>query len=267
MERERDMSRMTMIRILVLALFFAGHAATAWCQSDPLGPHDVNGRGCVLCHFPNAVQAVAVSSEAEDLFWARESATLETASSPGSMSPERPLFHTFICLTCHDGSLASLSMMGKGIDQAKGVSASDPDLARTNDAHPVHVPYLPNDGCGVPSATCNPDHWPSKVDARGTLAWVGSALAATFTELYGRPARFFPTPENGGQAMVECASCHNPHSLQSVQYKLNGQVQLKPSRAFLRGWYETEGRHQDTVSKFCRSCHFSQSIEFVNMRD
>ncbi|MBI1739319.1 MAG: hypothetical protein HY233_06510 [Acidobacteriales bacterium] len=262
------MLRIVTNRILLLAFFYFACAATARGTSDPLGPHNVEGHGCVPCHVPSAIYPEAISSEPAEVFWTRESATPELTGGAGSITPERPLFHTFVCLTCHDGSLARIGLMGRRFDRGKGIEpATDLELARTNHAHPVHVPYLPNDGCDVSSPNCNPDHWPSQVDPSGALTWVGDKFSEYFDTIYGRPVRFYPTAESGGQAMVECSTCHNPHSMQAAQYKLQGKIQVKPSQAFLRGWYETQGKNSDTVSKFCRSCHYSQAGNFVNMRE
>jgi hypothetical protein len=262
------MARTSTHGILVLFFLSVGLAGTAWSKSDPLGPHDVEGHGCVSCHVPSATHPEAIGTEAGGGFWTRASGTPELVSGPGSIRPERPLFHTFVCLTCHDGNLARISLMGRRFVRGKGVEpATDLELARTNDSHPVHVPYLPNDGCDVQAPDCNPDHWPSRVGPGGELTWVGDKFSEYFDTIYGRPVRFYPTAESGGQAMVECSTCHNPHSMQSAQYKLQGKVQAKPSQAFLRGWYETQGKNSDTVSKFCRSCHYGQAGNFVNVRE
>lgn len=257
-----------MTRASILLLCIAACAAIALCQSDPLGSHNVGGHGCVLCHVPSAGLNDTAEVQEEGALWMRTSATPETVLASGSLNADRPLFHTFVCLTCHDGSLASLGLMGRRVELGKGIEpATDLDLARANDSHPVHVPYLPNDGCGVDSINCNPDHWPSTVDAKGSLSWMPDRFSDNFDAVYGRPVRFYPTADNGGRAMVECSTCHNPHSMQTARFKLAGKVQSRPSQAFLRGWYETQGQYRDTVSKFCRSCHYAQSGDAVNMRE
>ena len=257
-----------MKRCLVLVLWVIGVAGCAAAQSDPLGSHDVAGHGCLLCHVPNTAFVRGASDDFQDALWNRGSATPERMAGPGSLSSDRPLFHTFVCLTCHDGGLASLSVIGRGYAKGRSVDPlTDMALARANHVHPVHVPYLPNNGCDEPSAECNPDHWPSRVGPSGALTWLPDRFADNFDATYGRPIRFYPTADNGGMAMVECSTCHNPHSMQNARYRLQGGIQEKPSQAFIRGWYETEGRHRDTVSKFCRSCHYSQSGDSVNQRE
>lgn len=249
---------------LILVLVSCGSLAA---QNDPLGPHNVNGSGCVLCHVPDRPATQGAEAEAEGEFWGRTSTTPDTAAEPGMFAKEQPLFHTFICFTCHDGSIASAGKIGRDVTAAKQRKITfQPVIARSGDEHPVHVPYLPNDGCGEPSASCNPDHWPSRVDRRGVLLWSGSNLTEGAATVYGRPARFFPSPENGGQAMVECSTCHNPHSFQTVSYKVQGKVEVKPSQAFVRGWYETDGKYSDSASRFCQSCHYGEAADSFNLK-
>lgn len=256
-----------MNRSLIFLFCVIGVAGLALGQSDPLGPHDVGGHGCVLCHVPNTAFVRVASDDNQEVFWKKGTHTPERLMA-SSLTYDRPLFHSFICLTCHDGSLASLSVMGRGYEKGKSLDPTyDLDLARTNHAHPVHVPYLPNNGCDVATAECNPDHWPSRVGSNGSLTWLPDRFADNFENTYGRPIRFYPTGDNGGMAMVECSTCHNPHSMQNARYRLQGSIQDKPSQSFIRGWYETGGRHRDTMTKFCRSCHYSQSGDFVNIRE
>lgn len=251
--------------LFILFVFVCGGVCAS--QTDPLGPHNVNGSGCVLCHVPNRLSPEAPVSEDDSVFWGRASATPEVANGPGSLGQDQALFHTFVCVTCHDGSIASIVRLGRDPSAEQGKKyIFQPEMARFVYEHPVHVPYLPNDGCGEPSPTCNPDHWPSRVDSRGVLSWAGSDFTEEAAAIYGRPARFYPSAEHGGQAMVECSSCHNPHSFQAAHYKLQGKIQVKPSRAFVRGWYQTSGKYSDTVSQFCQSCHYGHAADSVNVR-
>ena len=140
-------------------------------------------------------------------------------------------------------------------------------FARTFTVHPVHVPYLPNTGCGVPTSSCNPNHWPSLTDANGMLNWTLDAYSTRFGEIYPRGVRFYPTSNNGGKAMVECASCHDPHAQGYTEKKdVKGRTVLVRSKSFVRGWYDVDDRKNDPVSKFCRSCHYASSNEFVEKK-
>ena len=47
------------------------------------------------------------------------------------------------------------------------------------------------------------------------------------------PFSFYGTKNNGGQAMVECTTCHNPH----LENKYKGTIAKFPTSSFIRGWY------------------------------
>jgi hypothetical protein len=264
------------VAILAFVLALAGSAAS---QIYDLGPHNIDGRGCLSCHVPHSP---FVESEPQGspgvILWGKElkylfytTSTRDTFALEDRInSPEDPVFHTVVCLACHDASIARLGMLGNTFEALTSMAKSyrnDDDLGRTFTAHPVHVPYLPNTGCGVPTPGCNPYHWPSAVDASGSLNWSQDTYSKHFTEIYGRSVRFYSTPRNGGQAMVECASCHDPHSLAFSEGRLsNGKTGIVPSRNFVRGWYDAEDKKSDSVSKFCRSCHYGNSNEFVQKK-
>jgi hypothetical protein len=256
-------------RFVVFAL-----VSYALAQNDGLGPHNIDGRGCLACHTPSAgtVQMTEAGSASEAMpLWTRQPAF--EASAEGEIHAPRtfvdwrhPLFHTTVCLACHDGAIAVAGMIGKPHEMTGVAKVIDPELSRTTTTHPVHVPYLPNNGCAEETETCNPSHWPSTVDSVGHLGWTMNEFAAKFTETYGRSVRFFPSSENGGHAMVECSTCHNPHSLQYAQGKFaNVSNSVKPTRSFVRSWYDPGDRSTDTRSRFCRSCHFSMSPESVGL--
>ncbi|HYU46570.1 MAG TPA: hypothetical protein VEK84_10390 [Terriglobales bacterium] len=250
-------------------------------QIYSLGPHNLRGRGCPACHVlhTSGTPLVDVAESDAQVLWgstldhvAFTSVSNQTIEVPASMTdPQDPLFHTAVCLTCHDGSVAIVGMIGRTFDSYEAVaqvSVENLELGKTYTVHPVHVPYLPNTGCGLPTPTCNPNHWPSKVDAQGALTWVTDNLGKKNTENFGRALRFYSATSNGGQAMVECSTCHNPHSVDFAETRLgNGQWAVTKSRHFVRGWYDAEDKKSDSVSRFCRSCHYSSSNEYVAMRD
>jgi hypothetical protein len=246
-----------------------------------LGPHNLSGRGCPACHVLHTSGAplVDVPESEEQLLWGSKldhvpytSVSNQAIDVPASMTdPQDPLFHTTVCLACHDGSVATLGMIGRTFDSHEAmaqVSVENLELGRTYTVHPVHVPYLPNTGCEIQTPTCNPNHWPSKVDGQGSLMWVTDNFTKKFTENYGRDLRFYSATSNGGQAMVECSTCHNPHSVDFAETQLgNGKRVVAKSQHFIRGWYDAEDKKSDSVSRFCRSCHYSSSNEYVAMKD
>jgi hypothetical protein len=254
--------------VLFLALFVARLLAAQ--SGDILGAHNVNGRGCQSCHTPHR-GAAGVSPGGDpatggDSLWGRNFlATTYTTSGGGvlvtasSYPRSDPMFHTAACLSCHDGTVAVGGMTGQSFETVDGIRvptymAAD-GQSLTND-HPVHVPY-----------PCGGDHWPCTVDAGGAVIF-SSADAGTvhFTKTYGRPARFYPATGNvGGVAYVECSTCHNPHAMNYARYQINGVTVVKPTRFFVRGWYDAENPGSNSALQFCRSCHYAQSNEYAGL--
>jgi len=240
--------------------------ALLWSQSEPLGSHNVDGHGCIACHVPS-VYATHLRLESRGSFWNAPDVTPEAVTKAPGITQEEPLFHSFMCLTCHDGVIAPMSMITRDFDTQKTFMRYDLDRQPRIGSHPVHVPYRPNDGCGEPSELCDPDHWPSRINASGVITWTGDQFLQQLADTYGSPAHFYATTQDGGEAMVECSTCHNPHSMQDARVKTGDEVLVRPTQAFLRGWYETEGKHADTMSKFCRSCHYGEAANAFNQKE
>jgi hypothetical protein len=251
------------IRLFLLGWLFL---AVAWAQSDPLGPHNVDGHACFACHTPSS-DASYPAMDKGDYFWREPNDTPEAVNKYVGITQDQPLFHSFMCLTCHDGLIARMGMISRRFDLKKLMARYEPELIPGDNGHPVHVPYAPNDGCAVATEDCNPDHWPSTIDASGKLTWTGDRFLQQLAQNYGSPARFYPTSKDGGEAMVECSTCHNPHSLLYARVKVGDETLVKPTEAFLRGWYQTSGSHADTVSKFCRSCHYGHAANAFNQKE
>ena len=145
----------------------------------------------------------------------------------GTFSDQDPSSHSAVCLACHDGKMA-------------------PAGSALSHDHPVNVPYLlGKDG-----------HWPGVVTSNGV-----QFTPSNFDFVYGRPIRFYVS---SGTPYVECASCHDPHSYSVAIVTINGQVFNKPTKQFVRGWY-SEMPGSNSVSQFCRSCHYEQSAEFSGL--
>jgi hypothetical protein len=251
----------------------------ASAQVYDLGPHNIDDHGCLGCHVLHVPAANIETSDADVLtLWGKELNHLSYNAGGSEIGisetqinvPQDPIFHTTVCLACHDASIAKLGMVGSAFDTVGPIGPSfqeDGMFARTFTVHPVHVPYLPNTGCGVPTSSCNPNHWPSLTDANGMLNWTLDAYSTRFGEIYPRGVRFYPTSNNGGKAMVECASCHDPHAQGYTEKKdVKGRTVLVRSKSFVRGWYDVDDRKNDPVSKFCRSCHYASSNEFVEKK-
>jgi hypothetical protein len=184
-------------------------ALSAVTVAQDLGPHNINGQGCLSCHNSTVVDPSNVMS----------------SFNFGAFPEQDPTSHSAVCLSCHDGSFASSG-------------------SALNHSHPVNTPYLlGTDG-----------HWPGTVTQNGV-----KFFASNFDMVYGRPIRFYVA---SGTPYVECSSCHDPHNHSVAVVTINGQTFTRPSKKFLRGWYD-EMPGSNSASQFCRSCHYEQSNEYV----
>lgn len=226
-------------------------------EAEILGPHNVNGHGCASCHSSHSGGGDSPTNA--DYLWGvnfvattyrtAEGGTLTIAS---SYAPSDPLFHTAACLSCHDGSVATAGMTGQSVETVDGRRFStflgNDSQSLAND-HPVHVVY-----------ECTEESWPCTVEPDGTIVFSPTdAGTLSFSNTYGRPLRFYGY---GGRAYVECSTCHNPHALNQAIYRINGVRVIKPTRFFLRGWYDAENHNSNSTLQFCRACHYTQSNEF-----
>ena len=148
---------------------------------------------------------------------------------------------------------------------AAGYNGWDPTSTLLT-THPVHVKY-----------TSGGYNWVVSVNAgTNTVSWQDTTFVPyTGAGSYiGHPAKLYT---NGVDAYVECTSCHEPHRLNHVAYK-NGASWIVDTGAaattadYIRGPYNVVGdTHGGNVvangeqnSGFCRSCHFSKSVEYFN---
>lgn len=269
--------------VILFAVMFAVGIAAA--QTDVLGPHNLNGHGCATCHAPHSGAVGNGGSDAsigQIYLWGRDliNKTYTTFSGttftvPATITDENdPLFHTAACLSCHDGAFKPVGMKGVTVEATDGGATpptyigGDVTGGLAND-HPVHLAYLPNPGgaCASNDPTCSPYNWSSTVDATGKLTWGTDTLTAGFTNSYGRSVRFYGVASGttaAGQAMIECSTCHNPHSVQLAKGTYQGvKNAVKPSRFFVRGWYDSTNPASNSATQFCRSCHYSKSNEYM----
>ena len=203
---------------------------TARVSAQDLGPHNINGQRCLSCHGTDNVDPGNVAST---YLWGDFSTTIYSTSEGGALTvsadltDQDPSFHSAACLVCHDGALAESGAMPGS------------ELSHN---HPVNIPY-PVGASG---------YWP------GTVTTSGVHFAPShFDTVYGRP-RFYVF---GGKAYIECSTCHDPHNYSSAQVTFNGQTYVKPTAHFVRGWYDYFNPNSNSVSQFCRSCHYEMSNE------
>lgn len=250
---------------LLVAVFAIGIASAQASAQDILGPHNVNGHGCASCHAPHSGAAGnggTNTSTGTNYLWGRDFYVASYTGFSGNtiavtavISPTNPVFHTAACLSCHDGNQTQIvGMTGTSVESVDGVNTAPTYLAKdaeklTND-HPVDVPY-----------DCTSAYnWACSVDATGKITFSG-ADNTTFLANYGRSVRFYGSTFNGGSAYIECTTCHNPHSVQKSSGTWLGVKSVKPSRFFVRSWYDSVNPASNSATQFCRSCHYSKSNE------
>ncbi|HEX3322845.1 MAG TPA: hypothetical protein VHR84_19210 [Terriglobales bacterium] len=249
---------------ILLAVMFAIGIAAA--QNDVLGPHNVNGHGCVSCHAPHSGPAglnpASTNAAQGDVYlWGRDLVAKgytvfggTTFTVPAAITDETDtLFHTAACLSCHDGSVTVAGMTGKSLEDVDGNAGINTYIGKddlTND-HPVHVAYA-----------ASAYNWPVTIDANGTLTWGTDTNSTNFKNSYGRTVRFYGNAATHA-AMVECTTCHNPHLEAAYKGTVKGVANtVVPSKWFIRGWYN-EAPGSNSTTQFCRQCHFSKSNEYV----
>jgi hypothetical protein len=249
---------------LVIALFATGMAfAQIGGTGDILGPHNVDGHGCASCHAPHNGAAGNVTggdaSTGATYLWGRGLiVTTYTTFGGSSMTTKAnyaesndPQFHTAACLSCHDGSIKAAGMNGTTFEATQ--DGAHPNTYLNSDTlandHPVDVKFGGNSY-----------DWPGTVDVNGTYTFTATTPAFD----YGHPIRLYGSTANGGQAMVECSTCHNPHAMNLAKVTLgNGTKANKPTAFFIRGWYDDGNTASNSTQQFCRNCHYSKSNEYV----
>ena len=255
--------------VMFVALAFAGFA---FAQQDILGPHNFQGHGCASCHAPHGgaagLETGGDPSTGENYLWGRDfyQTTYDVIGGGqlqivGSYTETDTLFHTAACLSCHDGNAAvSNQMLGHTVEGLPGTGYQPPSFLNKDgqslkNDHPVHVAY-------DPTSTRN---WPGTVTA-GNITWtLTDGNVIFFYNNYGHPTRFYADAANN-KAMVECSTCHNPHSMTWNRQKINNVNVIKPAAMFIRGWYDLGNQSSNSTQSFCRSCHYSKANEYVGQQ-
>ena len=282
-----------MKRILSIALFFVAGAAFVAAQpggptSDVLGAHLNYGRGCAACHAPhsgaygNGAAKTADAASGNIALWGEDvgslyGQTITTGVSehgsyvetlPTSLTAGTPdVAGVLMCLSCHDGNLASGAMMKNKVyetlpatygtyNNVPTLMGSDKGTAGNyaND-HPVGMNAV---------LTCGGTYdWDCTVDANGKVQMTGPNSKA-FVQNYG----FFVSlgVNAAKQPVVMCTTCHNQH-LMNVVNVTAAKSGLTPgpyqTMFFLRAPYNpasgTTGSNQ--TAQFCRQCHGGEANE------
>jgi len=283
-----------MKRNLLIALFLVGAAGFAAAQiytptTDVLGAHLNYGRGCAACHAPhsgvygNGNAKTADPSAGNMALWGEDVSslygkTITTGQSEHGNAVEvlptslnagtADVAGVLMCLSCHDGNLASGAMMKNKVYEALpssyGTANNIPTLLGNDltgagnylNDHPVGLNA--EMGCG------GQYDWDCTIDAKGNVLMTG-ANSSKFVQNYG----FFVRPGvYNSKPVVMCTTCHNQHDMNvvSVNAKNSGQpVGTYATMFFLRGpynpWSSTTNSNQ--TAQFCRQCHGGEANEMM----
>lgn len=174
------------ILIIVTAIFYWARAVYA--QDGISGTaHDFSIESwtdeiCQPCHIPhNSNTSVAAP------LWNHELAELNYAlysSSSLQATPEQPGYASFVCLSCHDGTVA-LDAFG-GTSGSQYLTSGDAGYIGTNlsDDHPIGIDWEHLKGKPASCSNCHYTHNPS---------------------IFVSDLPFY-------DGRVECSSCHEPHN-------------------------------------------------------
>ncbi len=248
-------------------------------NQDVLGAHLVYGRGCVACHSPHSGSAGNGAAQPGTGNWALWGQDLTpylgktfqfgdnlwtkfTVTFPASYTnPFDATTGIMLCLSCHDGNLATVGMMkGKTVETVtiNGTTVTPPTLLG-NDGSTAGNYF--NDHPVGPNATvgCGGQYdWDCTDNGNGTISLNGPN-SSQFVKNYGFTVETF---NNGaGKAMVTCISCHDQHSMTSYSGTIGGVAGFYKTMFFVRGYYDPSNPASNSAAQFCRQCHGGEGNE------
>jgi len=302
-----------MKKLILLVLMALLSTCVAMAQTDELGAHNCYGRGCVACHAPhggalgNGQTATTDTANGTVALWGQNltpfyNQTIAFASSsygvtlPSSMagvSISDTNSIVLLCLSCHDGSISTNSMMvGHTVETLPVVGGTAPTLFGTTLGNTTGKYY--NEHPVGPSATvsCGGSYNWDCTGGGNTTQPIEMNGAASGQFLKNNPASFWnaatyktcttgtggtcpsgntwgytishnplSTPSGGTTVnAVTCTTCHNQHD--EIVWTVG--TTNYATMFFLRGYYQpTTGGNN--VSQFCRNCHGGNSNEMAGI--
>ncbi|MGD0914234.1 MAG: hypothetical protein ABR928_20270 [Terracidiphilus sp.] len=248
---------------------------------DALGAHMIGGRGCSACHAGhtglagNGMNADNNSSGTATALWGQDvtglyGKTIATGGGqftevlPTSMSAGTPDVDGMLtCLSCHDGNYASPAMMKDKVYETLpptyGHHNTIPTLFGNSESS-----YLSQHPMGLNArVSCGGAKGWDCIQSNGAISMTGPN-SSKFVRNYG----FFVTPgAYNGASVVVCTTCHEPHSMRSVNITSSSNSGLPkgtyPTMFFLRAPYNPNNTNPNanSTSQFCRQCHADKSNE------
>lgn len=296
------MKKVLVISLFVLAVCGLMTAQNWSSQTDVLGAHQNQGRGCAGCHAPHSGSFGSGHGGAADAgsyaLWGQDASPLygktvafgdngefvEVLPS-GISSGSQEVGGILLCLSCHDGNLTPQNMMQNwSYEQQIGL------LTNTTYGN-QHIPtLLGNDGTGAGNYTNDhPVGLNATIRAGNGLVWANNAFTVTpgsqyaqFVANYGWPSLApgkwsKPYGVNGaGQAYVLCTTCHNQHVMTVYTSTTQSQIQNDGGGKFYATYFFINGPYNPNLqgkvaanqaastTQFCRQCHFGEANEANN---
>jgi len=312
------MKKASLLIFVTLIFTSVAMAQTPVWGNDELGAHNCYGRGCVACHAPHGGamgNGLATSTDTGNgtvALWGENltpyysqvsefgatsySVTLPSSMAGVSISDTNSII--LLCLSCHDGNVAKVSMMvGHTVETLPVVGGTAPTLFGKTEGNTA--PNYLNEHPVGPSAT---------VSCRGTYNWDctggGNSLQPIYMNgtasgqfLINNPASFWnaatykacggtgqpactwsgtgtgfnishnplSTPAGGTTVnAVTCTSCHNQHNMTVWSVTVGTTTTNYSTMFFIRGYYNPASGGNN-VAQFCRNCHGVPSNEMAGI--
>jgi len=296
-----------MKRNFLIAMMFMATAGFAAAQitaptTDVLGAHLNYGRGCAACHAPhsgaagNGITPKTGTDTGSFALWGEDASPLYGATiafgasrytetlPTGIASGSSEVSGILLCLSCHDGNLATGAMMKNTVYEKlpstyggtqpptlignNGVSGGSAASYLTD--HPVGINATV--GCGAPY------NWDCTVTTAGGI--VPGPNMTKFITNYGFFVSLGVNASN--KPMVLCTSCHNQHLMNVVNVggtNYSAGTGSSPATVssgasglpagnyatmfFIRAPYNPASttQYSNQNAQFCRQCHGGESNE------
>jgi len=307
---------MKKLSLLILVALFTASIAVAQVPTpswgnDVLGAHNGYGRGCVMCHAPHGGATgngtattdtyngrVALWGENLSPYYGKtynfvSSSYPVTLPSGGNVSISDTNSVVLLCLSCHDGNVARVSMVqGTTVETLPIVGGHARTLFGLTPGNSGENYYNEHPVGPMAMVSCRSTYTWDCTGGGNTLQPIEMNGPASKQFLIDNPSSFwntvswtpcggtnepacttgvtwgYNTSHNplsipaGGTTVnaVTCTTCHNQHSMTVWSVTKNGTTTNYSTMFFLKAYYNpTSGGN--SVAQFCRNCHGGESNE------